>query len=80
MGAMEKLTTENSYAMKIKELVPTLGDIISSLCAALASLRKMNVNGNTRHYLTICYLNKRECNLNQSKDCSFVERVAKNNS
>ena len=27
-----------------------------------------------------CYLNKGECNLNQSKDGSFVERVAKNNS
>ena len=27
-----------------------------------------------------CYLNKGECNLNQSKDNSFVERVAKNNS
>ena len=27
-----------------------------------------------------CYLNKGECNLNQSKDYSFVERVAKNNS
>ena len=26
-----------------------------------------------------CYLNKGECNLNQSKDDSFVERVAKNN-
>ena len=26
-----------------------------------------------------CYL-KGECNLNQSKDCSFVERVARNNS
>ena len=26
-----------------------------------------------------CYLNKRECNLNQSKDDSFVGRVAKNN-
>ena len=26
------------------------------------------------------YLNKGECNLNQSKDDSFVERVAKNNS
>ena len=25
-----------------------------------------------------CYLNKRQCKLNQSKDCSFVERVAKN--
>ena len=27
-----------------------------------------------------CYLNKGECNLNQSKHDSFVERVAKNNS
>ena len=27
-----------------------------------------------------CYINKRECNLNQSKDDSFVERVSKNNS
>ena len=27
-----------------------------------------------------CYLNKGECNLNQSKDDSFVEQVAKNNS
>ena len=27
-----------------------------------------------------CYLNKGECNLNQSKEDSFVERVAKNNS
>ena len=27
-----------------------------------------------------CYLNKEEYNLNQSKDDSFVERVAKNNS
>ena len=27
-----------------------------------------------------CYLNKGECNLNQSKDDSFVERMAKNNS
>ena len=27
-----------------------------------------------------CYLNKGECNLNQSKDYFFVERVAKNNS
>ena len=27
-----------------------------------------------------CYLNKGECNLNQSKDGSFVERVPKNNS
>ena len=27
-----------------------------------------------------CYLNKREWNLNRSKDDSFVERVAKNNS
>ena len=27
-----------------------------------------------------CYLNKGECNLNQSKDDTFVERVAKNNS
>ena len=27
-----------------------------------------------------CYLNKGECNLNQSKDDSFVEWVAKNNS
>ena len=27
-----------------------------------------------------CYLNKGECNLNQSKDDSFVELVAKNNS
>ena len=27
-----------------------------------------------------CYLNKEECNLNQTKDDSFVERVAKNNS
>ena len=27
-----------------------------------------------------CYLNKAECNLNQSKDDSFVEQVAKNNS
>ena len=27
-----------------------------------------------------CYLNKGECNLNQSKDDSFVERVTKNNS
>ena len=27
-----------------------------------------------------CYLNKGECNLNQSKDDAFVERVAKNNS
>ena len=27
-----------------------------------------------------CYSNKGECNLNQSKDDSFVERVAKNNS
>ena len=27
-----------------------------------------------------CYLNKGECNLNQSKDNSFAERVAKNNS
>ena len=27
-----------------------------------------------------CYLNKGECNLNQSKDDSFVERVVKNNS
>ena len=27
-----------------------------------------------------CYLNKGECNLNQSKDDCFVERVAKNNS
>ena len=27
-----------------------------------------------------CYLNKGECNLNESKDDSFVERVAKNNS
>ena len=27
-----------------------------------------------------CYLNNGECNLNQSKDDSFVERVAKNNS
>ena len=27
-----------------------------------------------------CYLNKAECNLNQSKDDSFVERAAKNNS
>ena len=26
-----------------------------------------------------CYLNKGECDLNQSKDNSFVERVAKNN-
>ena len=26
-----------------------------------------------------CYLNKGECNLNQSKDDSFVKRVAKNN-
>ena len=26
-----------------------------------------------------CYLNKGECNLNQSKHDSFVERVAKNN-
>ena len=26
-----------------------------------------------------CYLNKGECNLNQSKDDSFVEWVAKNN-
>ena len=25
------------------------------------------------------YLNKGECDLNQSKDYSFVERVAKNN-
>ena len=36
------------------------------------------------HYLMIlylyCYLNKRECDLNQSEDDSFVERVAKNNS
>ena len=30
--------------------------------------------------LAICYLNKGECNLNQSKDDSFLERVAKNNS
>ena len=27
-----------------------------------------------------CYLNKGECNLNQSKDDCFVERVVKNNS
>ena len=27
-----------------------------------------------------CYLNKGECNFNQSKEDSFVERVAKNNS
>ena len=27
-----------------------------------------------------CYLNKGECNFNQSKDDSFVERVAVNNS
>ena len=27
-----------------------------------------------------CYLNKGDCNLNQSKDYSFVERVARNNS
>ena len=27
-----------------------------------------------------CYLNKGECNLNQSKDDSFVKQVAKNNS
>ena len=27
-----------------------------------------------------CYLNKGDCNLNQSKDDPFVERVAKNNS
>ena len=27
-----------------------------------------------------CYLNKGECNLSQSKDDSFVEQVAKNNS
>ena len=27
-----------------------------------------------------CYLNKEECNLNQTKDDSYVERVAKNNS
>ena len=27
-----------------------------------------------------CYLNKGECKLNQSKDYSFGERVAKNNS
>ena len=27
-----------------------------------------------------CYLNKAECNLNQSKDDSFVERVAKSDS
>ena len=34
-------------------------------------------------YLAInkyCYLNKEECNLNQSKDVSFVKWVAKNNS
>ena len=29
--------------------------------------------------LATSYLNKGECNLNQSKDDSFVERVAKNN-
>ena len=27
-----------------------------------------------------CYLNTEECNLNQTKDDSFVERVVKNNS
>ena len=27
-----------------------------------------------------CYLNKEECNLKQTKDDSFVESVAKNNS
>ena len=27
-----------------------------------------------------CYLNNGECNYNQSRDDSFVERVAKNNS
>ena len=27
-----------------------------------------------------CYLNKEECNLKQTKEDSFVERVAKNNS
>ena len=27
-----------------------------------------------------CYLSKEECNLNQAKDDSFVERVTKNNS
>ena len=26
-----------------------------------------------------CYLNKGKCNVNQSKDDSFAERVAKNN-
>ena len=31
-------------------------------------------------FLGYSYLNKGECNLNQSKDGSFVERVAKNNS
>ena len=30
--------------------------------------------------LAHCYLNKEECNLNQSKCDSFVKRVAKNNS
>ena len=28
---------------------------------------------------TYCYFNKRQCDLNQSKDDSFVKRVAKNN-
>ena len=39
----------------------------------------------TRHQETAwqsgyCYVNKEECNLNQLKDNTFVERVAKNNS
>ena len=46
----------------------------------------MSKNDKTIHYLQsittswsgYCYLNKGECNLNQSKDDFFAERVAKN--
>ena len=45
--------------------------------------KKWNTFGKNSSVLTsrsdYCYLNKGECNLNQLKDDSFVERLAKNN-
>ena len=54
-----------------KWIIPTLSDNPKD---------KIRAASNETWRSGYCYLKKGECNLNQSIDDSFVERVAKNNS
>ena len=62
----------DSLLLKLNQLFPVRSDFHKTLQGASAGKYLSRRSG-------YCYLNKRECNVNQSKNDSFVKRVAKNN-